>query len=439
MGLPIPQIHLPKRTPKDPDDKKGKPNSEIRVKLKSEEGTLRAISAKSLIIDSRDKDQKKYRLLAKTQFFDKEGDPMRDSLLKPGDHLQVSFNPDDEETALRVTLLKAGSEAERESAAKNAPPASADDDDPPSAASDSSTRVSKPPANDDDTFVLRRGKQDHPAHEEANDAPPPPAATTAEAKQPQPATDAAEYKEVANVATAMGLNTDPIIAEARDAASEFSDRLPNFIVQQLTTRYASTVKPPSWQAIDIVSAEVAVVDGKEDYRKITINGRPTKQPIEKTGSWSTGEFAATMDDILNPYTAAKFVKRAQQRFGGRDAYMYDYTVKQQTSHWNIIPQNSKAYTPAYKGSIWIDKETKRVLKITQHATYFPDDFEFDRADVELEYGFVRISGKQFLLPTRSENIICQRGSTVCTRNEINFRNYRQFGAESAITFEDKKP
>ena len=200
-------------------------------------------------------------------------------------------------------------------------------------------------------------------------------------------------------------------------------------------RYRSEVKPFQWQAIDMVSADVTVIKGKEEYKKITINGKPTNKPAEKSGAWSTGEFATTQQDILSSSTAAKFVKRGQQRVAGRDAVAYDFTVEQPNSHWHIIPGDSKPYRPPYKGVIWIDKESKRVLKIEQRATSFPDDFEFNRVELVLEYGLVRISGKLVLLPVRSENIICQSASTYCSRNELNFRNYRKFGAESAITFE----
>jgi hypothetical protein len=53
----------------------------------------------------------------------------------------------------------------------------------------------------------------------------------------------------------------------------------------------------------------------------------------------------------------------------------------------------------------------------------------------LEYDFVRIDTKLHLLPVHSENLMCQRGSNQCSRNEINFRNYRKFGAESKIEFD----
>ena len=442
-GLPIPRIKLPTRKPKDPDAAKmdSKSKSEITVKLQSVDGTLGKLSEKALVLNTPEKGARTFRLLAKTQFLDKEGEAMRDSLLKPGDRLQVSFNPDDEETALRVTLTRAGTEEERAAAAKDA-----GDGEPVAAAPAVGERagsarpepetVVRSAAKDDDRPVLRRGKQNRPARaEEPEEEPAAPVIKRGEAPVPEEKLEADEAREIQEQARAAGLNTDPIIAAARDAAGEFTDTLPDFLVQQHTMRYMSSTKPPSWQAIDIVTAELAVVKGKEEYKKISINGKPTTRPIEKTGSWSTGEFATTQVDILAPFTAAKFVKRGSQRMVGRDTIVYDYTVKQTNSHWRIIPESGKSYNPPYKGSIWIDQETKRVLKITQKATYFPDNFEFNSAEVTLEYDFVRISGRPVLLPVRSENIICLATSADCSRNELNFRNYRKFGAESAITFE----
>jgi hypothetical protein len=51
------------------------------------------------------------------------------------------------------------------------------------------------------------------------------------------------------------------------------------------------------------------------------------------------------------------------------------------------------------------------------------------------YSFVRIEGKTYPLPVHSEALTCQRGSNTCTKNEINFQNYRKFGADSTVTFD----
>ena len=417
-GLPIPSIKFPKRKPKEAEAKE---TPKIAAEtLQSVDGTLRLLEEKKLALDTKDKGTVQFRLLTKTEFIDKDGKAIRDSLLKPGDQLQVSFSPDDEETALRVTLTRPGTPAEKEAADAPAPA-------PPQL--DTATRVSTA-VKDDDKPVLRRGK---PAPTRRAPDPESAAGPIAVAVA-EPKIDPREYKEDPPIAP--GPKIDPFIEAARQAADDFTETLPSFIVQQHTTRYHSETKPFQWQAIDIVSAEVVVDKGKEEYRKISINGKASTKAVEKSGAWSTGEFATTQQDILSTSTAAKFVKRGQQRVGGRDAVAYDYTVQQPNSHWRIIPGDSKAYQPPYKGVIWIDRESKRVLKIEQRATSFPDNFEFNRVDLVLEYGLVRISGKLVLLPVRSENIICQSATTYCSRNEINFRNYRKFGAESAITFEN---
>jgi hypothetical protein len=66
------------------------------------DGTLRQLGEKDLYLETVNHKILKFRLLAKTQFRDKEGESVRDSLLKPGDQLSLQVNGDDPETALRV-------------------------------------------------------------------------------------------------------------------------------------------------------------------------------------------------------------------------------------------------------------------------------------------------------------------------------------------------
>ena len=64
------------------------------------------------------------------------------------------------------------------------------------------------------------------------------------------------------------------------AAETFSASLPNYLVQQVTSRYFATGFPSHWQEIDVVTADLAYVDGKEDYRNFQIDGRPIGMPID---------------------------------------------------------------------------------------------------------------------------------------------------------------
>jgi hypothetical protein len=71
---------------------------------------------------------------------------------------------------------------------------------------------------------------------------------------------------------------DAVIDDARDAAASFAADLPNFLVQQITTRFQGSRSFSNWRLMDTVTADVASVNGKEDYRNIRVNGKPTDRP-----------------------------------------------------------------------------------------------------------------------------------------------------------------
>ncbi len=98
----------------------------------------------------------------------------------------------------------------------------------------------------------------------------------------------------------------------------------------------------------------------------------------------------------------------------------------------------QAYFPEYTGNVWIDDETSRVLRIEMQARHMPDEFPLDHVESATDYDFVRIGERKFLLPVHSENLSCERGTSQCSRNVIDFRNYRKFGADTEITFGQEK-
>jgi hypothetical protein len=252
-------------------------------------------------------------------------------------------------------------------------------------------------------------------------------------RQVESASDTAPAAPAAKPSAAEDDSMDAVIGDARAASGSFSADLPNFLVQQATTRYAGSRYVDNWKAMDTVTADVSSVNGKEEYKNIKVNGRPTDRP-EDSGSWSTGEFQVTLEDILSSRTAAQFTAHGQDRIANRAAFVYDYTVDQAHSHWTIVDESNKRYKPAYKGTIWIDKESRRVLRIEQIAVGIPRDFGFDKQVSSLEYGFVSIEGRSYLLPVQSINEACGTGTSNCSRNRIEFRNYRKFSTDSNITF-----
>ena len=416
-GLPMPNIHLPGKKPKE------KAGEEIRSTVASADGTLRKLGEKDLLLQTGKRVILRFRLLAKTKFENKAGEAIRDSVMHPGDQISVQVSPDDTETAVRVTLVRAATPGERSAAeqpvaeaAVRAPVAS-DLSKPRTVTTREATapaEANAPVGATEDGEAPKLQRRSDPA-ESAADAAAPDALPAAESNDPRRNTDA------------------QIIQDARAAAGAFSASLPNYLVQQVTSRYFATGFPTHWQEIDEVTADLAYVDGKEDYRNFQINGNPINNP-ERTGTWSTGEFGTTLEDVMSLGTNAAFKRRGEEKMVGRTAVVYDYSVAQTNSHWTMVSPDGRQYKPAYEGAVWIDKDSRRVLRIEQRATAFPRDFTISRAECKLQYAWVKIEQKSYLLPSSSENVGCMSGSGACTRNALEFKNYRKFTTESNITF-----
>jgi hypothetical protein len=433
VGLPVPEIKLPKKKG-DKTAGAGSSHDDEKVTVASVDGSLRKLGEKDLLLQPGKKAVLRFRLLGKTQFRNKAGEPIRDSLLHPGDQITVEASPDDEETALRVILLRSGTGAERaaaeppvDEAAVRAPRAE-DLGKPHTVVTRSTPSADPSPDAEPEKLERKPAAADEPARTEAS----PGAAAASSEKASAPVGVAP-----AGVSAPRDPRSDTdeqIVRDARAAAKEFSAGLPNFLVQQDTARSFRPSVPLFWSPIDVVTVEVAYKDGKEDYRDFQIDGKPVYAPIEQTGAWSTGDFGLTLEDLMSMATNASFKRRGDDRIASRPAWVFDYTVAQPNSHWELVSADERHYKPAYNGAVWIDKETRRVLRFEQHTLGLPRDFMLSGADSTMEYGYVRIDQKTYLMPVKGENVACFSGSGMCKRNAIEFKNYRKFEAESKVKY-----
>ncbi len=232
---------------------------------------------------------------------------------------------------------------------------------------------------------------------------------------------------------------DDFIQKAREATFEFDQKLPNFVCQEVVTRYESETRHADWHAQDLLSYDLVYEDGREDYRNPKINGKAVKAGDDKnSGSWSSGEFGTLVIDIFHPTTAADFRAKGQETINHRIAKVYTFAVDKDHSHWRI-QGGTQWILPAYKGTIWIDKETYRALRIEMEAVNMPQAFMLDHTESAADYDFVSIKDQRILLPTHAEVLSCERGTYNCSRNAIDFRNYHAYTGESSITFGDTKP
>ena len=294
--------------------------------------------------------------------------------------------------------------------------------------------------NDPNRPVLRRGAPQPRASSSDADSGAP--VMMASAKTPPSKNDEPEIHTDPDAPAQVHYVTgggDDFIQKAREATFEFDQKLPNFVCQQVVTRYESTTRHADWHAQDLLSYDLVYEDGKEDYRNPKINGKAVKAGDDKnSGSWSSGEFGTLVIDIFHPSTAADFRPKGQETINHRIAKVYTFAVDKDHSHWRI-QGGTQWILPAYKGTIWIDKETYRALRIEMEAINMPQAFILDHTESAADYDFVSIKDQRILLPTHAEVLSCERGTFNCSRNAIDFRNYHAYAGESSISFGDTKP
>jgi hypothetical protein len=321
-------------------------------------------------------------------------------------------------------------------------PAAAPQEEPEDTRPATVIRPADPKPDDDDPGrpVLKRGgaAQRRVAQADAPVAPvqtAPAPTTVASTGGPGPRLGEAAPPARQQTVGGIPMEDDPVIAKAREAAATYLEGLPNFFAKQVTTRYMTENVRQGWQAQDIVTADVAYEDGHESYKNIKIGNKATSQSMEDLpGTRSSGEFATLLIEVMDPGAQAAFRRTGTDTVRGRSAYTYKFEITRTHSRWRV-ESPSQLYYPAYGGTIWIDKETSRVLRIEMDARKIPTLFPFDTIETTADYDYVRLEAQSFLLPVESEILSCQRGSSICSRNKIEFRNYRKFGAESDITFD----
>ena len=451
-GAPVPS---PRRGSGTKDSKNPQPNV-----LPNFRGKLKRMDSKSISLELDDYRVMEFRVTSKTKYL-KSGDELKSPKFDAGDQVSVegSEEPDGSMTAVNVYWEKAASAQQTSGEKKEGGVDTWKDKDatPPETA----TERTPPPAprapDDPGPPRLQRGK---PAPEAESPAPPQPPA------QPQPAANAAPPVELPKGVQQTAVNLppvdlprpavppsdrpdeqtplgarqeDPLISKASEAALNFTETLPNYVCQEMMSRFQSEGRPANWSPIDVVTMEVVYENGREDYKNLAVNGKPANKTVEQLGgSWSTGEFGTVLIDLFSPATAADFRPRGTARIAGVSARLYDFRVERENSHWTLHfgPQT---YTPAYAGSVWIDPQTSRVLRIEMQAHDLPKDFPTDQVESATDYQYVRLGGtEQFLLPVHAETLTCQRGSSFCSRNTIDFRNYHKYTGESNVTFGDVK-
>jgi hypothetical protein len=230
-----------------------------------------------------------------------------------------------------------------------------------------------------------------------------------------------------------------ILDQAREYALNYTRQLPDFICVQITRRWMdSSGLDRAWQHLDTITTRLSYFEQKEDYKVVLVDDKPvTDMPLELLGGTiSAGEFGSMMKDVFALDSNARFEWERWATLRGQRKYVISYDVDQAHSRYHLIANRSLDIVTAYRGLIYVDKDSKAISRITLQAYGIPYGFPVNEVTTTLDYDSIKIGDGKFMLPLKAE--ITSRRGDEATRNDVEFRLYRKFGADTTIKFDTQE-
>jgi hypothetical protein len=254
---------------------------------------------------------------------------------------------------------------------------------------------------------------------------------------PPPATPAIEEPPAPTPAEQQSIwNT------ARENALSFTGSLPDFICNEVVRRYTDPNNKGGWRLADTLVLKLTYFDRQEDYQLISINNRPARMSYEEVGGAITeGEFGSMLAAIFALKSRTNRSWDHWTTLRKRPTGVYRFAIAAANSDYRITSGTSardeERVAAGQHGYLYIDDATKMVVRVTAAADGIPPGFPVRKVDLLLDYDFIDVGGRQYLLPLHSETSL--DAPPVEHRNETDFLLYRKFSADATITFEGVAP
>lgn len=258
----------------------------------------------------------------------------------------------------------------------------------------------------------------------------------------------AERRRVNPTASALPSETEglELLERTRNVTLAAANAMPDFIVKQIIKRSIAYGNTTNWKLQDNLTIAVGYrANVGEEYKVLTVNGMPAPEDSKATsdyskyapkGASSSGvEYISALADVFKPDSKTEFRVVDTDLIQTRRTVVYEYTIKQQYSQLTLSLADTGARAlVGSRGRMWIDRELDRVLRFEQIATEVPPDFPITAASSLIDYDWVSINERKYLLPSHSEILLTTVNPkfVLQSRNDVRFRGYQKFGAELKV-------
>jgi hypothetical protein len=225
---------------------------------------------------------------------------------------------------------------------------------------------------------------------------------------------------------------DALMARIAESAMRYQGRLPDFSCTEVTVRMEENKSKSgtNWRTLDTLEEAVSFAStGRISKTLVKKNGRPTTS--NKAGGLTEN---GVLSDAIVP--RGIFGAKAQAKFA------WDHWETRADHRIAVIayqaagenyPDGKTLYELKVTGRIDFDDTAGDLIR-TELSSVGPPGYPFAEVRVETDYGPVRISDRELILP-RGAVVTAVSGQRKY-KSEIQFLGYRKYQADATIRFND---
>ena len=220
-------------------------------------------------------------------------------------------------------------------------------------------------------------------------------------------------------------------------ALEYSEHLPNFGCLVVTRRWVDPSGAEQWRPKDSYVELVRIVDNEEEHQVVEVDGK--RSTVGPHGMRSSGEFGGLLKMALDEAYQPQVQWKERALLGNRLVYVFAYRVERDRSVLNLsgnlfAPGSSR---PAYHGLLYVEPDTLNIRRLTMVSEIPPTKSANPEVAIGIDYDYIALGQRDHVLPVQAElRVRTERGAVVM--NQLEFRDYRRFSAQSNIKFDDPR-
>jgi hypothetical protein len=222
------------------------------------------------------------------------------------------------------------------------------------------------------------------------------------------------------------------LKQIRSRIVKFVSQMPNFVADEVATRYVSVVNPPDWRLSDTIESETTVKRGAISREHIVVDGKPWESPYrELPGFKWTDAFGSQMTYLFDPKCPTVFEPGGRIAEGGKSLSVVLFSSPPDGCefYW----QSSEQFYPGKTGRILLDESEENIVRLETESRVFPEAFPISSVEKQVSWELVKIGDAAHRLPVSAQiTVVLSTGEMRLAKHE--YKNHRHFEAASNITF-----